>query len=81
MKRPDQRKVSKLTLSQIDTALAALAAAIEPVNIRFAWRPQLHDADDEMVLDAAINGQADALITHNVRHFSETAPPVQTFSC
>jgi hypothetical protein len=41
LKRPEQRHVSGLTLAQIDTALSALADAIEPVDIYFAWRPQL----------------------------------------
>ena len=38
------------------------SAAIEPVEVRFAWRPQLDDADDEMVLDAAVNDRAVSLI-------------------
>ena len=53
--------------------LSALAAAIEPVDVYFAWRPQLTDSDDEMVFDAAINGQADALVTHNIADFAQPA--------
>jgi predicted nucleic acid-binding protein len=53
--------------------LAALASAIEPVEIHFAWRPQLHDPADEMVLETAINGRADALVTFNVRDFAAAA--------
>jgi putative PIN family toxin of toxin-antitoxin system len=67
--RTEQRVVSGLTLKQVDDRLSALASAMEPVMIRFIWRPQLTDADDEMVLDAAVNGRADALITFNVRDF------------
>ena len=74
LKRPEQREVSGLTLRQVDDALAALAAAIQPVEIRFAWRPQLSDPGDEMVLDAGINGRADALITHDLADFAQAAP-------
>lgn len=73
LKRPEQRHVSGLTLGQVDAVLSALAAAIEPVDVHFAWRPQLVDSDDEMVFDAAINGQADALVTHNIADFVQPA--------
>jgi hypothetical protein len=36
LKRSEQRAISGLTLAQVDTALAALAAAVEPVEVRFA---------------------------------------------
>ena len=42
-----------------------------PVQTRFLWRPQLSDPADEMVLESAINGYADALITFNRRDFGE----------
>lgn len=74
LKRPEQREVSGLTVALVDAALTALAAAIEPVEVRFAWRPQLRDANDEMVLDAAVNGRADALVTHNLADFAHAAP-------
>ncbi len=74
LKRPEQREVSGLSLAEVDTALTALAALVEPIEIRFMWRPQLADPGDEMVLDAAVNGQADALVTHNLAHFALAAP-------
>jgi predicted nucleic acid-binding protein len=46
-----------------------LAALVEPVEVHFQWRPQSRDPDDEMVIEAAINGQADALVTYNVSDF------------
>lgn len=73
LKRPEQREASGLSLAEVDTALAALAALVEPVEVRFAWRPQLADPDDEMVLEAAVNGRADALVTHNLAHFAQAA--------
>lgn len=68
--RPEQRLAHGLAPAQIDSFLAGLAALIEPVDIHFQWRPQLRDPNDEMVLEAAINGRAEAIITHNVADFS-----------
>jgi predicted nucleic acid-binding protein len=33
----------------------------------------MQDVDDEMVLDAAINGRADVIVTHNLRDFLASA--------
>ena len=74
--RAEHRLAHGLDLEEIGRFLAALASSCEPVETRFRWRPQLRDPGDEMVLEAALNGQADALVTHNVRHF---APAVRRF--
>ncbi len=73
LKRAEQRRVHGLTLDEIDRFLAALASAAEPVEIQFRWRPQMSDPGDEMVLETAVNGRADALVTHNVKDFALAA--------
>ncbi len=70
LKRPEQMRASRLTPAQVEQILAALASAAEPVTIHYPWRPQLPDPTDGLVLEAAINGRADALVTYNVRHFA-----------
>ena len=70
LQRPEQRLAHGLAPDEIDDFLAELAAVIEPVEVHFQWRPQARDPSDEMVLEAAINGQADALVTYNVRDFA-----------
>jgi predicted nucleic acid-binding protein len=55
---------------EIDELLAEPATLIEPVEIHFQWRPQGRDPSDEMVLEAAVNGHADALVTYNVADFT-----------
>ena len=71
LKRPEHRLAHGLTPLEIDEFLAELAALIEPVEVHFQWRPQTRDPNDEMVLEAAINGQAGAIITYNVADFAE----------
>jgi predicted nucleic acid-binding protein len=71
--RPEQRLMHGLSEEAVKVFLATLAGWIEPVNIHFRWRPQMTDAKDEMVLEAALNGRADASVTHNVRDFTSAA--------
>lgn len=68
---PAQRIVSGLSETEVETIITALCAVADPVTPRFLWRPQLHDPADEMVLDAAINGAADALVTFNRQDFGQ----------
>jgi putative PIN family toxin of toxin-antitoxin system len=73
LKRPEQLRASRLTPEQVNEILAALSQRSGAITIHYSWRPQLSDAGDELVLDAAVNGRADALVTYNVRHFAEAA--------
>ena len=71
LKRAEQRLVHGLGLDEIDEFLAEFALLIEPVEVHFGWRPQVADPSDEMVLEAALNGKADALVTYNIADFAE----------
>jgi len=73
LKRPEQRIAHGLDIGAIDRFLAGLASASEAVEVHFQWRPQLADANDEMVLEAAVNGRADSIVTHNVKDFAIAA--------
>ena len=41
----------------------------EPIHPHYLWRPQLRDPADEMVLETALNGRADVLVTLNIADF------------
>jgi putative PIN family toxin of toxin-antitoxin system len=73
LQREDQRLAHGRTREQIDLFLRVLAGIVVPVDIYFHWRPQLVDADDDMVLDAAIAGNVSAIVTHNVKDFLPAA--------
>lgn len=62
-----------VSMPGIDEFLVELAAFTEKVKISESYRPQLRDPDDEMVLEAAINGNADAIVTYNTRDFLPAA--------
>jgi putative PIN family toxin of toxin-antitoxin system len=47
--------------------LDGLANLCEPVAFDFRWRPSGASSDDELVVETAINGQADAVATFNLR--------------
>lgn len=40
-------------------------------EVYFLWRPLLRDPGDDMVLELAVAGGCDAIITYNVRDFGE----------
>ena len=73
LKRSEHLAAAGATLAQVDAILDALAAVLEPVEVSFLWRPQLRDPADEMVLEAAVNGRADWLVTFNLRHLAAAA--------
>ena len=68
-RQEEHRLAAGLSDRQAEVFVTALIAMAEPVDRYFLWRPQLRDAGDEMVLETAVNGRADAIVTFNARHF------------
>jgi putative PIN family toxin of toxin-antitoxin system len=71
--RPEHLARGGITVVEAEIALDVLAAVAEPVEPHFLWRPKLRDADDDMVLEAAVNGRAEAIATFNARDFAGVA--------
>lgn len=70
--RLEHRQAAGLSEAEARQFLDAVAALIEPVNTYFLWRPQLRDPADEMVLEAAVNGNAFAIVTFNFKDYGNT---------
>lgn len=49
--------------------LAALAAASRWIKIFYGWRPNLRDEGDNHLVELAIVGGAEAIVTYNIRDF------------
>ena len=73
MTRVEHLKAASLSAADIAVLLDAIAAVPEPVRLAYLWRPTLPDADDDMVLEAAVNGRADGIVTFNRRDFGAPA--------
>jgi putative PIN family toxin of toxin-antitoxin system len=71
-RRPEHYTAAGLSLSQVEIFLNVIIAMAEPVHTHFLWRPQLRDPNDEMVLEAAVNGGAEAVVTFNARDYGST---------
>jgi putative PIN family toxin of toxin-antitoxin system len=65
--RPGMVPVSQQSVQDVIDYLCAQASAHE---VNFLWRPHLPDPKDDMVLEAAINGSASIIVTHNIRDFA-----------
>jgi predicted nucleic acid-binding protein len=68
--RPEHLEAAGASHDDVQAILDAIAAVTEPVTLDYLWRPTLPDADDDMVLETAVNGRADALVTFDPRDFS-----------
>ncbi|HLK17739.1 MAG TPA: PIN domain-containing protein, partial [Bryobacteraceae bacterium] len=62
-RRPEHHMAAGLSRRQVGIFLDAVIAMAEPVDTHYLWRPQLRDPNDEMILEAAVNGGAEALVT------------------
>jgi len=69
--RAEHRLAAELNQAEVNVFVDAIVAIADPVPMHFLWRPQLRDPADEMVLETAINGEADALVTFNARDFGD----------
>ncbi|MBL8351515.1 MAG: PIN domain-containing protein [Burkholderiaceae bacterium] len=69
--RPEQLRAAHHSAFAMRRLLDELAERAVQVSGWYQWRPQLRDPADEMVLEAAVNGRADALVSFNRRDFGD----------
>jgi putative PIN family toxin of toxin-antitoxin system len=62
-----------LEVAEVVAVLDEVAELCVPVAFDFRWRPAAVDADDDLVIETAINGNADAIASFNVRDMARGA--------
>jgi putative PIN family toxin of toxin-antitoxin system len=70
LKRREHLEASGLSVCEVEELLDMLCAAGSEVRMTRSLRPQLSDPDDEMVLETAVHGKADAIVTFNRADFA-----------
>ena len=71
--RPQHIAASGKSKADAEAVIAMLEALAVPVLVTLKERPLSQDANEDMVLDVAINGEADVIVTNNIRDFSPAA--------
>jgi putative PIN family toxin of toxin-antitoxin system len=66
---PEHWTAAGLNREEATLFVNGLVGLIKPVKTHFLWRPTLNDPNDEMVLEVAVNGQADAIVTFNLKDY------------
>ena len=69
-KARENRAAADLSEPEAEAFATTLVALLSPVETHRLWAPRLRDPTDEMVLESAVNGQADAIVTFNPKDFA-----------
>jgi|HubBroStandDraft_1064217.scaffolds.fasta_scaffold00269_19 predicted nucleic acid-binding protein len=77
LKRPEHLADTGLSVDDVDAFLDTWAAIAEPGVVHFSSRPAICDPDDEMFIEVALNGGAEALVTFNLRDYRPADPSVR----
>jgi predicted nucleic acid-binding protein len=73
LSRPEHLAAARISTTDVQVLLDAVALVVEPIRISFLWRPMLPDPGDDLVLETAVNGRADVVVTFNLRDFEPAA--------
>jgi len=71
--RPEHLTAAGISAGDVEVLFNAIALVVEPIRISYLWRPVLPDSGDDLVLETAVNGQADVVVTFNRHHFVPAA--------
>nr|WP_119680490.1 putative toxin-antitoxin system toxin component, PIN family [Indioceanicola profundi] len=79
--RPQVLQRAGVTSVDVREFLDELASLCVPVGFDFRWRPVADDPDDDLVIETAVNGMADAIATFNIKDIRAGAENFGIIAC
>lgn len=70
--RHENMKRIPLSLAEIESFLAMVVQNATYQEVYYRWRPNLKDEKDNFILELAVAGNAEGIVTFNKRDFLET---------
>lgn len=67
--RPSVRELCRRSPEEIDLLFDGLLSVCEVVKIYYLWRPNLIDENDNYLVEIAIAGNAQVIVTQNIKDF------------
>ncbi|MEM7422020.1 MAG: putative toxin-antitoxin system toxin component, PIN family, partial [Pseudomonadota bacterium] len=65
--RTEIRELCHLADEEVDQLLAAFYSVCEWIQIHYLWRPNLRDEGDNFLIEVAVAGSANCIVTNNMR--------------
>jgi uncharacterized protein len=65
-------ELCKRSPEEINILFDGLLGVCELIKIYYLWRPNLIDEDDNYLVELAIAGNAEVLVTHNIKDFKRS---------
>ncbi|MGQ9370463.1 putative toxin-antitoxin system toxin component, PIN family [Azospirillum sp. ST 5-10] len=73
--RPENLAKFGISAADVHDILDEIAGICVPVAFDYRWRPGAADPDDDLVLETAINGAADVIVSFNLGDLTAGAAP------
>lgn len=77
--RPRVKKLCPLKPGEINDLLAAFISVCDWVSIHYLWRPNLRDEGDNFLIELAVAGNAQIVVTNNTRDLSGAQLTFESF--
>lgn len=68
-KRPKIKALCPLSEHEVTQLIAAFLSVCEWVQIHYLWRPNLPDEGDNFLIELAVAGNAETIVTNNLKDF------------